>query len=187
MMGISGTEIVSIATGLMLALLLLFTRSHVDITVAASVVLVLLMTAWIALRDIADFIIPDGPVLCIALVGAALRLARPEIAAADEILSIGLDALMCGGALFILREGYFRLRGVDGIGFGDVKLSAAAGILVGVTGFAWVVFVASATGLVVALVASIRSPHHRLDRLPFGAFLAPVCCGFWMLELMGLL
>jgi leader peptidase (prepilin peptidase)/N-methyltransferase len=181
----SHAEMIAMSAGLALAALL-SVMSLRELAVPASIALVIGMVGWIAWRDIADFIIPDGPLVCIGLLGAALRLAWSWDGVGPEALSIITDATLCGGALWAVREIYFRLRGVDGVGFGDVKLAAVAGILVGMLGFAWSIFVASGVGLVIALAVMRINPEHRLDRLPFGALLAPVCGAIWLFDMTGL-
>lgn len=94
----------------------------------------------------------------------------------------GLDALLCGGAFLLVREAYYRCRGHDGLGFGDVKLAFAGGILVGTEGFAWTVLAASLGGLAVALWQQRHGttgsePH----RIAYGALLAPTLCLVWLL------
>ena len=179
----SGIEVIWMFAGLTLAIIVLSIAPMRDLSIPVSIALVFSMVGWIMWRDIVDFIIPDGPLVSIGLVAGALRLVAAPDGFLSEAMSIGLDVAACGGAFWLMREAYFRLRGIDGIGFGDVKLAAAAGILVGMVGFAWSVFAASAVGLVFVLAASLVRPQVRFDRLPFGAFLAPACTGFWLVEM----
>lgn len=140
---------------------------------------------WIVLRDITDFIIPDTPVVALGLAGAVVRVAGSPDGWPFELTLPFLDGLVCGVAFLIVREVFYRLRGYDGMGFGDVKLAAACGVLVGLQGFAWSVFIASAGGLVVALILSLLRPELKLDRLPFGALLAPACWSIWVAQIWG--
>lgn len=181
----NNAEIVAILSSVSLALLMLFVGPFQSVALPASAMLALAMVVWITVKDISDFVIPDGPLICMAAIGAAARLADTDIEMPAEALSVALDALVCGGALLAIRELYYRLRGVDGIGFGDVKLAAVGGMLVGMIGFFWALFLASAAGIIVVLIAQVINPRRRLDRLPFGALLAPVCWGLWMLGILG--
>ncbi|OQP86741.1 hypothetical protein BTR14_09905 [Rhizobium rhizosphaerae] len=152
------------------------------VIVVASLVLAV-MTGWIAWQDASDFTIPDGPLLVIASLGVALRISAAQ---GDwrEALSILVDAGLCGGALLAIREAYYRLKGMDGLGFGDVKLAASGGSLLGITGFAHALLTASALGLAVVLMLMLIKPARRIDRLPFGALLAPACALVWALSLV---
>lgn len=143
----------------------------------------LIMVVWIAGHDFKDFTIPDGPLVCLAMVGIAVRLTGRGESLGWTALLILVDGLACGGAFWLVREGFFRLRGYDGLGFGDVKLAAAGGIFVGSLGLAWSVFLASAVGLLCALVFMLVLPRQRLDKLPFGALLAPA---LWLVSFFDL-
>ena len=155
---------------------------------AAAMVLALfvfVMVIWIAGQDLATMTIPDGPLIAIALVGAAVRVAQSADEPAMVALSAILDALLCGGALLAVREVFFRLRGIDGLGFGDVKLAAASAVLIGTTAFFWALFLASLAGIIFAVGAGVLKQSRRLDRLAFGALLAPACWCAWIWGLWG--
>lgn len=155
---------------------------------ATAAVFLCAMTAWIAAVDRSHFLIPDGPVVAIGIVGAAARLAARngagDLASADIVLA-AFDAILWGGCFFALREIYFRRRGADGIGLGDVKLAAACAVLNGSAGFAWALLAASAGALLTVGAASRLTAREPVDRVAFGAFLAPACCGIWIAQRMG--
>lgn len=137
------------------------------------------MVAWIAVRDMRDFIIPDAPLISIAVLALALRVTSAGPSWPNEVTLALLDALFCGGAVFVLRETYFRLRGYDGIGFGDVKLVAAGGMLIGTIDMALAILAASLTGISIILGALVLSRRDAIERLPFGALLGPACWVIW--------
>jgi leader peptidase (prepilin peptidase) / N-methyltransferase len=77
-----------------------------------------------------------------------------------------------GGILFAIAEAYYRLRGIEGLGMGDVKMLAMIGAVLG-----WplmlltLIFASFAGSLVgVGLMASGRGGMQAA--LPFGTFLA---------------
>ena len=174
-------EFVAILAGLLLAMLIIGLPAFPDFKASAAAGFLLSMVMWITWQDIDDFSIPDAPMVVIALVGAAVRFMAVGDATGSEMVLIATDAALCGGALWLIREAYFRLRGIDGLGFGDVKLAAALGILLGTSGFAWSLFIASVAGLLLVAAAAVFLRKRDLDRLPFGAFLAPVGWALWML------
>jgi prepilin signal peptidase PulO-like enzyme (type II secretory pathway) len=135
--------------------------------------------AWIAWRDAKDFIVPDGAALALAALGVAVRIAD-EGATLDAALRLGLDAAIVGGGLWAVREAFYRLRGHDGLGFGDVKLGAASALLVGASGFAVALLAACLAGFA---VAALRGGMARDARLPLGALLAPAV---WAVFVAGL-
>jgi leader peptidase (prepilin peptidase)/N-methyltransferase len=133
-----------------------------------------LLIGWIVWRDGASYLIPDGAVAALALLGAASRVAAEGVtsAVAFDLLA---DVALTGGVLWLLREGFYRLRGHDGLGFGDVKLAGAAGCLVGAEGFAVALLAASLAGLA---AAALRGAG-RTDRIAFGVLLAPAIGLVW--------
>ncbi|KQT47680.1 hypothetical protein ASG52_10405 [Methylobacterium sp. Leaf456] len=152
---------------------------------AAAGVALALLAARIAWQDLTDFTIPDSATLALGLLGIAWRVAATVEAGESvsaELTLVALDCLLCGGALWALREVYFRRRGHDGIGLGDVKLAAAGGLLVGTGGFAWCLFGASFFGILLLVgrrVLAIQGGTPE-ERLAFGAVLAPALALGWL-------
>ena len=77
-----------------------------------------------------------------------------------------------GGVLFVVGEGYYRLRGVEGMGMGDVKMLAMIGAFLGWPLMLLTLVLASFAGSVigVAMIATRRGGMQAV--LPFGTFLA---------------
>lgn len=178
-------ELLAIVAAGLLGSLMLFTGAISDSWLSIAILFSTAMTIWIVVRDFRDFIIPDGPLIALAMTGAVTRLAGSFDPWPTEFAILLLDASLCGGVFLIIREVFFRLRGYDGMGFGDVKLAAASGILLGYEGFAWSVFAASALGLLFAVGLTVIKPDQRIERLPFGALLAPACWAIWLLKMSG--
>ncbi len=113
-----------------------------------------LVAAQIAWQDLVTFTISDLAVLALGVLGLAARFTEEALSGFPLLTILGLallDGLLCGAAFLLVREGFYRWRGFDGLGFGDVKLALAGGILVGTEGFAWTVLAASLGGLTIAL------------------------------------
>jgi leader peptidase (prepilin peptidase)/N-methyltransferase len=83
---------------------------------------------------------------------------------------IGL--VLGGGVLYVIGEAYYRLRGIDGLGMGDVKMLAMIGAFLGWRLTLVTLIFASFSGALagVALLASGRGGMKAA--LPFGTFLA---------------
>jgi leader peptidase (prepilin peptidase)/N-methyltransferase len=92
-----------------------------------------------------------------------------------------IGILVGGGLPWALAEAYVRVRGVEGLGFGDVKMLAMIGAVLGWPLMLLTLLAASLAGALVggALVAAGRGG--RQLRLPFGTFLAvaAVCAGLF--------
>ena len=86
--------------------------------------------------------------------------------------------------LFFLgfRAAYRALRGLEGMGLGDVKLAAVAGVWIDWAFLPLVVEIAALSGLAAALFAHLRGDGFDLKgRLPFGAFFAPAIWICWLI------
>lgn len=109
--------------------------------------LALLATALAAMAavDLEHLIIPDLHVAMIAGLALVGPLAPPLTQA---LMGAGVG----GGLLWLVRFGYRRMRGQDGLGFGDVKLLAAIGGLTGPRDVLWVVVGGAVIGIVLLLL-----------------------------------
>lgn len=83
-----------------------------------------------------------------------------------------LGAVLGGGMLWAVSEGYYRWRGIEGLGFGDVKMLAMVGAFLGWKGTLLTLLLGSFSGALLggALIASGRGTMGL--KLPFGTFLA---------------
>ena len=150
---------------------------------AVSVVSLTIFVGWIAIEDLTRFTIPDAALGGMAAI-AAFDLTQRAIFVAEPGLAMVLftiEGIVCGGTLLLVREVYYRRRGHDGVGFGDVKLAGVGGLLCGVAGFSYALLAASLAGLTLAGVTSQIRSRRRFDRLPFGALLAPAFLTIWLL------
>ena len=77
------------------------------------------------------------------------------------------------GVLWSIGALYGRLRGVDAMGMGDVKMMAMVGAFTGPLGVLFTLFAASVVGAVVGLAMIPLRGRSLQDTLPFGCFLAP--------------
>lgn len=95
-----------------------------------------------------------------------------------------LGAATGGGVFLLLREGYFRLRGTEGLGLGDVKLAAVAGAWLGPLPLPTVCLLASLAAILAVVVRAMlpgsRQAITLQARLPFGSFIAPFILIFWL-------
>ena len=81
-------------------------------------------------------------------------------------------AALGAGVLLFVRWGWKRLRGVDGMGLGDVKMLAMIGAFLGWRQVRVVLFLASLSGAVIGLALAATGRRSMQTRLPFGTFLA---------------
>lgn len=107
----------------------------------------------------------------ITLPGAALGLALAGPRAEITLLEAVLGALLGAGLLLLVSEVYFRLRKVEGLGFGDVKMMGTVGAFVGWKGVLLTLFLGSLSGTLVGLLVMAASKGDLRTKLPFGTFL----------------
>ncbi len=96
----------------------------------------------------------ESPVWLVSLVGAVL------------------GALVGGGSLWLVGEIWKRLRGVDAMGLGDVKMMFAVGALLGWRLTLLTIFLGAFTGAVAGILVISRQKEKDLQaQIPFGIFL----------------
>jgi len=83
---------------------------------------------------------------------------------------IGL--VLGGGVLYVNGEAYYRLRGIDGLGMGDVKMLAMIGAFLGWRLTLVTLIFASFTGALVGVALLSSGRGGMKAALPFGTFLA---------------
>jgi len=93
----------------------------------------------------------------------------PQVALSFADAALG--ALAGSGLLWIVAEGYFRIRGREGMGLGDVKMMAAVGAFLGLKRTLLTVLVGSLLGSVIGILLIAISKKGRDYELPFGTFL----------------
>jgi leader peptidase (prepilin peptidase)/N-methyltransferase len=86
----------------------------------------------------------------------------------DSVLGAGLGA----GILLALRWVWERLRGVEAMGLGDVKMLAMIGAFLGWRQVLVVLFLSTLTGAIVGVAMSAAKGRSLQVKLPFGTFLA---------------
>jgi leader peptidase (prepilin peptidase)/N-methyltransferase len=83
---------------------------------------------------------------------------------------IGL--LAGGGLLFLIAETYYRVRGIEGLGMGDVKMLAMVGAFLGWKLMLVTLVFASFAGSLLGIGMLIAGRGGMKAALPFGTFLA---------------
>jgi leader peptidase (prepilin peptidase)/N-methyltransferase len=132
--------------------------------------LLCVLSASLAWIDIRHGIIPDWLNLAIAGLGLLTAL---SIDGPSSALQATCEGAAIGAIFWLLRRLYFTFRKVQGLGLGDVKFLAAAGIWVGVAGLPVLLLVATLTALVCAGLLQLAGRELTAQTsLKFGPFLA---------------
>jgi leader peptidase (prepilin peptidase) / N-methyltransferase len=139
----------------------------------ASTVLGALMIAG-AEVDARTYLLPDAVTwsgIALGIIAAsALNPFEPWLSAGAAVARAAATA----SALVLLRWGYGRIRGREGLGFGDVKLAAAVGAWLPLALIPFCFALAACAALVMVMFARLRGESiDATAKLPFGAFLCP--------------
>lgn len=125
---------------------------------------VLVALLWIDL----DFqVLPDALTFPGTLIGIAAALLGPGARHAM------FGMLMGAGLLWLVAEGYYRVRKVEGMGGGDIKLAGMFGAVLGGPLALVTIFLAALAGSLWALVLLARRRADAMTPLPFGTLLCP--------------
>lgn len=121
--------------------------------------------AVLALTDLKLRILPNELTYGLVIAGVAFAL----FGSRDPVLAI-IGAGIAAAALWSLRAAWLWARGQEALGLGDVKMLAGIGAFIGPFALPEVVFWAAISGIVLALVMSLRG--NRDPEIPFGAAMA---------------
>jgi leader peptidase (prepilin peptidase)/N-methyltransferase len=112
-------------------------------------------------------IIPDKVILPAAAIGLVLMIVVGE----GPWWVWPLAGIGAAGFLWLVREVYYRVRHVEGMGFGDVKMALCMGVYLGAA-VVPALFVGFISGAVVGSLSLGLSRKGRSEPIPFGPFLA---------------
>lgn len=132
--------------------------------------------------DLETMIIPDVVILPAALIGLPLMIALGD----GPWWEWPLAGLAAAGALWLIGEAYYRLRHVEGLGFGDVKLALCMGVYLGAA-VVPAVFIGFISGALIGVaVIGVRKAGAK-TAVPFGPFLAAgaviaLFAGQWLID-----
>jgi leader peptidase (prepilin peptidase)/N-methyltransferase len=115
------------------------------------------------------FLAQPSPLITRIFRTAGIHIAEPHvIALANSVLG----AVVGGGLLWGVAEAYLRFRGMEGMGFGDVKMMAMVGALLGAPLALLTIMLGSLLGSIVGLLFIRLTDKTRNYELPFGTFLS---------------
>jgi len=115
----------------------------------------------IVLGLIFSLLVPVGgmPVFVIRKM-LALRWPLPAISVVDSLVGAALGAFF----IYAVGEIYFRLRHIEGMGFGDVKLMAMVGAFLGAKLALFTIFTGAVLGTIFGLITTLAVWRKRIQR-----------------------
>lgn len=137
------------------------------------------MLCLIALFDARYFVIPDGPTLFLAVTGLVTVALIDPAEMADRLAAAAAGYASIRAVAFA----YEKWRGVPGVGQGDARLFALAGLWLGSRGLPSCLIFAVISALISAAVAlRAGALSSARDPIPFGPHLA---LGLWLTWTIG--
>lgn len=169
---------VELFTGILITLIYLKIGLSYDLVFLASIAVVLITIAGI---DLKTMIIPNGTVISLIIIGGLYTIARIIFPSSFAIPITWLEALI---GFFAASVPLFLVAVLSkgGMGGGDIKLMAAAGIFLGWKGILLAMIIGSLTGALVSLTLILLKRRKRKDMIPFGPFL---CFGIMVAAVVG--
>lgn len=140
-------------------------ESLVDSVVAAAFCCAMIVLAMI---DLEHFILPDVITKPGMVAGFVLQFWVSWSTPWDALIGMALGA----GVIAAVSWGWYWLKGVHGMGFGDVKMLAMVGAFLGWQGVIGTLLLGCLTGSLAGAVLMLRGRAGLGSKLPFGVFLA---------------
>ncbi len=125
--------------------------------------------------DLDHQLLPDAVTLTGTAAGLAVSWFNPFLPGEGwaRVWSAVAGAALGSGLLWSVGAVYGKLRGVEAMGLGDVKMMAMVGAFSGPRGVLLTIFAASIGGAIVGVALIPLRGRTLQDKLPFGCFLAP--------------
>ena len=135
--------------------------------------LVYLVFGWILIVisfiDLDSFLLPDIYTIPGALAAFACATFLLPLSWSDSLIG----AAAGGGGFWLIQKSYKALKGIEGLGTGDIKLMLLLGALLGWQALPIMIFLSSISGLAVSVLYLLKKEANGLQTaIPFGPFLS---------------
>ena len=165
--------LVELANGVFYGALWQFTGLSIPFFLLAALISMTIVLIYI---DMDIQILPDvidKPGIVVGLFVGALESGErfPHLVVSHSLLDSMIGAALGWGFLYALARLYKALRGVEGMGQGDMKMLAMIGATLGWAPLVPLVFIASFGGAIFAGILALIKRELSNDALPFGVFL----------------
>jgi leader peptidase (prepilin peptidase)/N-methyltransferase len=134
------------------------------------------MTIALIFIDADIQILPDvidlpGIAVGLALAATSLAASSPSLTLASSLVDSILGMLLGAGTLLAIAMTYKLIRGIEGMGLGDVKMLAMIGAVIGWEPLLAVLLLSSVSGAIIGAFLAMRREEGFKVALPFGVFL----------------
>lgn len=139
-----------------------------DLIYTAFVILFLCLLISLALIDLVYMILPDELTLGGAVIFLAYSFFNPNVAVVSALAAAFGSALIFTALYFF----YLKVKKIEGLGFGDVKMMLLLGLFLGLDKLLVAILISSFSGLSVGLFFILFKGKNLKFKLPFGTFLS---------------
>jgi leader peptidase (prepilin peptidase) / N-methyltransferase len=165
--------LVELANALFYLAVFLHTGPQIAFLFLAAIVSMLIVLIYIdaEIQILPDVVDVPGIVVGLAIGALGLSATAPALMLADSWLDSALGALLGAAIVSVIIGAYWLVRRVEGMGWGDSKMLAMIGAVVGWRAVLGVLLLGSITGAIVGVPLALRSKEGMALAVPFGVFL----------------
>jgi len=153
-----------------------------DLVYTGFTILFLCLLIALALIDLGHMILPDELTLGGTVIFLVYSFFNPRITPVDAFATALGSALILMGLYYF----YLKVKKIEGLGFGDIKMMLLLGAFLGLNKLVVAIVLASFSGLIVGVFFIIFKGKDLKFKLPFGTFLAfgSYVSVFWGAEIL---
>jgi len=131
----------------------------------------------VTLIDARYFIIPDGPLIFLAILGGVMR-----VVDGNDFSTAAAGAIMAYAFFYLIDVCFQKVKGRSCLGKGDALLFSISGIWLGMEGLPTCLLIAGVSGILATIINSLDGVSNFKEPVPFGPHLA---LGFWLTWTVG--
>lgn len=139
-----------------------------DLLYTAFTILFLCLLLALAVIDLLFMILPDELTLGGAFVFLAYSFFNPYVTTANAVAAAFGSVLIFTGLYYF----YLKVKKIEGLGFGDIKMMLLLGAFLGLSNLLVAILIASLCGLIVGIFYILFKGKTLKLKLPFGTFLS---------------
>lgn len=165
--------LVELANALFYVAVYLHTGVSVAFIPIAAMVSMILVLIYIDadIQILPDVIDIPGIVLGLIIGVLGLGTLEPSLVLSQSLTDAALGAFIGGGSIAVIILTYWLIRKIEGMGWGDAKMMAMLGAMMGWRAAIATLLLGSVAGAIVGVPLALRSSRGMQYALPFGVFL----------------
>jgi leader peptidase (prepilin peptidase) / N-methyltransferase len=165
--------LVELANALFYLAIFLRTGPQIAFVFLAAMVSMFIVLIYIdaEIQILPDVIDIPGIVIGLAIGTLGLSASAPALMLSESWLDAAAGAVLGAAIIAVIIGAYWLVRRVEGMGWGDSKMLAMIGALVGWRAVLGVLLLGSITGAIVGVPVALRSREGMRLAVPFGVFL----------------